>query len=136
MASVGENLKDVHGLGGYVSRHWSGGFSLGFAYWINGALLGAVLFLVVYLASIQVGEYAPRLGLAAVRLVLGAVILGSLAVTVWQLVGIWRSASLHVPRGGRRVWAALAQVAVALGAIRTVADLVQEAPTFAMLFGL
>jgi hypothetical protein len=136
MASVGDNLSDVTGLVGYVSKHWRGGFTLGFAYWVNGALLGAVLFLVVYLVSLQIGENAARMGLGAVRLALGAVILGSLAVTVWQLAGIWRSASLHVPRGGKRVWAVLAQVAVVLGAIRTVADLVQEAPTFAMLFGL
>lgn len=136
MAGIGENLRDVSGLAGYAAKHWSGGFSLGFAYWINGALLGAVLFVAAYLAGYAIAAHAERIGPVVGRFAIGAIVLGSVAATVWQLTGIWRSAARHVSRGGRRVWAVLAQVAVVLGAVRAVAELVREAPTFALLFGV
>ncbi len=42
------------------------------------------------------------------------IVLGG-AIEVWQLIGIWRSASKHTERGGRRVWAFLAQIGVIVG---------------------
>jgi hypothetical protein len=38
----------------------------------------------------------------------------SLLATFWLVIGIWRSASKHVGRGGRPVWARLAKLMVAL----------------------
>jgi hypothetical protein len=37
------------------------------------------------------------------------------AISVWQLIGISRSASKHSERGGRKIWASLARVSVICG---------------------
>jgi hypothetical protein len=38
-----------------------------------------------------------------------------IALQGWQLTGIWRAARKHTQRGGRRIWAFLAQLGVILG---------------------
>src|SRR5262249_61684710 len=62
-------------------------------------------------------------GSAAWLIGLSAMILALPFVTVWQFVGIWRSASRHTGRGGRRGWAIAAKIAVVLGALRSIVDL-------------
>jgi hypothetical protein len=44
------------------------------------------------------------------------------AMTVWQLVGIWRAAGNHIRSTGRATWGALARIAVLVGAVRAVAE--------------
>jgi len=44
----------------------------------------------------------------------------SFAVSVWQIVGTWRSASNHVGRGGNAAWAGLAKVVLVMGALNLV----------------
>ena len=43
----------------------------------------------------------------------------SVAVSVWQFVGAWRSATNHVGRGGRPVWAILAKWTLVLGILNS-----------------
>ena len=93
----------------YIVQHWRGDLSLPVSYWVNGWLLGIGYmfgtFLIAYQASSSI-EYA--IGLLIV-IALGC------AIEVWQLIGIWRSASKHTERGGRKIWASLARVGVIFG---------------------
>ena len=79
----------------YFIRHWRGDLSLGVSYWANGFGNFLVLFAVSTVAAM---ESVASLKLVAVLslLVFATGIVGS----VWQLVGVWRSASNHVSRGG------------------------------------
>ncbi len=135
MATAGENMADVTGPGRYLAKHWRGGFSLGFAYWINGVAIGLVSFAITIAIGAFIEARAGSLSLTTLRLLIAFIVVGSVVLTVWQFVGIWRSAAAHAGRGGKRMWAVLAQVAVVAGAIRSVAELVNEAPNLAIIFG-
>jgi hypothetical protein len=93
----------------YIKRHWRGDLSLPFSYWINGWLLG----IGYIVGTVPVIEH-PN---SSIAYVIGCLIVMALgiAIQVWQLIGIWRSACKHTERGGRKIWATLAQVGVILG---------------------
>jgi len=97
-------------VGNYFVRHWRGELSLAVSFWINGIL--------AYLCIAVIGEFKMDLmrdvdlrTTAAASILLYAL---SLLVTFWLVIGIWRSASKHAGRGGRKVWASLAKLMVAL----------------------
>ena len=73
----------------YVKSHWYGELSLTRSYWVNGILLSITFGiggrLLEQPLSEQPPEHAAIIGLALV--VLTAVI------TLWQFVGVWRSAT-------------------------------------------
>jgi hypothetical protein len=100
--------------GGYIAAHWGGRLPLGQSYWINGAVVSFVSSMVLFAAihAIDV-THAPTLYFSVVS---GAQ-LSFVALTVWQIVGIWRSANRHPARGGKPVWAGLARISVALSAL-------------------
>jgi len=99
----------------YFARHWRGELPLGVSYWANGLLVG-VLAGIATLAvlSIEVQPHPKLYSLATIVLLL-AILPG---LTIWQTVGIWRSASNHIARGGRPIWASLARIVVILGVLR------------------
>lgn len=112
--------------GSYVVRHWEGRLSLGVSYWINGLVLGNALVALLLIGASQLGRVVDNLRLLGF---LGlAVIVLSVAIAAWGIVGIWRSASFHVARGGRPLWAGAARVVVVLNTIRLV--LTAAAPGF------
>lgn len=103
----------------YLRRHWDGDLSLPITYWVNG--VGSTM-LVIGLGALATGldwTDAPRMSAGVVALVIAF----AMVATVWQLVGVWRSADKHVGRGGLQVWATLAKVAVVMGVLRTGVDL-------------
>lgn len=95
----------------FLVKHWRGDYSLVVSYWVIGSLL--TLLIVAAMADSVNGlrELGPKTS--------GAVILVSccfiITLTLWQLVGIWRSADKHSQRGGKAIWASLAKVMVVLG---------------------
>jgi hypothetical protein len=100
---------------GYIVRSWRGELSLARAFFVNGVLLTlafAVVMIALLFAMMTVfgGQVRAEmyLGLAVTTAVF---VLGT-PITVWQLVGLWRSASRHVRRGGRRIFAYGAYVLV------------------------
>lgn len=98
----------------YFVRHWRGELSLGISYWVNGLLVG----LIVLLAANGVAatrDMSLRLW-AALPLVVYAT---AIVASTWQFVGVWRSASNHVARGGQAGWATMAKVIVALGVVNS-----------------
>ncbi|WP_144182845.1 hypothetical protein [Elioraea rosea] len=130
-----DNLARVSGPGDYLATHWRGGFGLGFAYWINGVAVGLIVFAVTLAVGYLIQTRGIALGITTIRLLIALIVIGGLVVTAWQAVGIWRSASAHVGRGGRQVWAILAKVAVVFGVLRTAAEFVRDAPSLAVIFG-
>lgn len=120
----------------YFIRHWRGDLSLGVSYWANG-MLGT--FLVLFAANMLV-EMRDSVGLkwlAVSSLVLYAL---ALLVSVWQAVGVWRSAGKHTSRGGSSGWATAARIAVGFGVLSTVGVFIntyipQSAEMFRILAG-
>lgn len=109
---------------GFISKHWRGDYSLGFSYWVIGALLTVVVTLVLTLIGETklLGSLSPRISGGVIFCVYSFLIL----VTLWQLVGIWKSADFHKGRGGKSTWANLAKFGVVLGLLRFSGDMVSE----------
>jgi len=105
----------------FILKHWRGDYSLGFSYWVIGSLLTVV----VLIATNAVGSFdrLRELGPRGSGFVILTFFGFLLALTLWQLVGIWRSASKHKQRGGKAFWAGLAKVMVVLGLFRAVIEL-------------
>jgi ATP-dependent protease ClpP protease subunit len=99
---------------GYLAQHWRGELPLATSYWLNGVLLTSILIVVISCTR----------GLHATMDIRWSFVLSIctdaslLAVSVWQIVGTWRSASKHTERGGSPGWAAAAKLALVLGILR------------------
>ncbi len=107
-----------HAEGHYLARHWRGELSLPVSYWVNGVLGTMVVAGLAALAATMDWTEGPVLAAS----VAASVLLFGAAVTLWQLVGIWRSAVRHPARGGSRGWAIAAQVMVVLGGLAATVD--------------
>lgn len=97
--------------GSYFARHWRGQLSLGVSYWVSGLVAGS-------LVGFVAGTATPIQEALSLRLACGlSMFLSALAISseVWWLIGVWRSASNHVSRRGRRFWAGVAEAMVVLG---------------------
>ncbi|MBV9931554.1 MAG: hypothetical protein JO013_11505 [Alphaproteobacteria bacterium] len=118
----------------YLRRHWVGHLPLPLSYWVNGALLSAlVLGIAEYLAYRMRNDWHSLRGMAAVAL--GYLIVSTL-VWLWSSVGIWRSAYWHRRRGGAAGWGFAARALVLLGAVLTVfrsGDIALQAAEFGNL---
>jgi hypothetical protein len=100
----------------YFARHWRGELSLPVSYWVNGALGGLIAgFFVIAVGAVthRQGEAQPLLWLTS----LCATWLFIVASAIWQLVGIWRSAT-HYQQSGRRFWGGAAKVLMVLGGLQ------------------
>ena len=73
----------------YVLTHWRGEQSLAQSYWIN----TFILTFAVYLGLLLVEGPLSRLPIHTVLKLSYVLIAALLTLTVWQLVGLWRSAS-------------------------------------------
>jgi hypothetical protein len=97
---------------GYILRHWNGELSLPLSFWVNGVLL-EVLFDIAVLNFIFSLRFAGPLT-DGMWISIWAVIVVTTVVTVWQLVGIWRSSYQYLGRR-QRSWSRLARLAVIVG---------------------
>lgn len=104
----------------FLIRHWRGQLPLWTSYWIIG-FLGNITALLIVLGlnqafSVDQG-YEPSAILAG--LILSWISIAVIAI--WQLVGVWRSASHYSARntaiGGSSLWGGLAKLAVAFGSL-------------------
>jgi hypothetical protein len=104
-----------HGHKNYFQRHWAGHLSLPVSYWVNNALLSALIAAgVEYVAHRIMEEGGSLSGLAMIALgYLGF----SVLFWVWSSVGIWRSAYWHRRRGGTPGWGLAARTLVVLSAV-------------------
>ncbi|MHA6206153.1 hypothetical protein ACXU4B_17130 [Dyella soli] len=104
---------------GYIAAHWKGELSLAQSYWCNGVLLGFGLRVVESVLMAWIKESHSSL----TRLLVVAAVYGAarLAISVWQVVGILRAASLSGSR-----WAVLVNILMAIAILATVAGLATE----------
>jgi hypothetical protein len=112
--------------GNFLARHWRGDLSLPVSYWVNTFLLSIVL--LGLLTWVGEARLADRFGLRATGAWVLLLLSGLFAITVWQLVGTWRSSDRHPSRGGSPAWATVAKVMVAIGVLQWVGMLVIQAP--------
>lgn len=102
----------------YLRRHWVGHLPLPVSYWVNGALLSALILAAAELLTYKIKtNWGSLRGVAIVAL---AYLIVSLIVWVWSSVGIWRSAYWHRRRGGSAGWGLAARGLVVIGAILTI----------------
>ncbi len=107
----------------FIAKHWRGAYGLAFSYWVCGAALTLLLLGLSHgLQSSHLMHGLGQRGSGASILLLYASLL---LVTVWQLVGIWRSAGFHSQRGGQSGWGTVARAMVLLAVARTGIDLYQ-----------
>ncbi|HDS1061056.1 zinc-ribbon domain-containing protein [Pseudomonas putida] len=108
----------------FIAKHWRGEYSLGVAYWLFGFLI-AIFVAVLSFVFEAMGDSLNLSGRAYGFLILiyYAVIVG---VSLWQIVGVIRSASAHTSRGGKQLWATLALLMVCLGAFRLFASFIVD----------
>lgn len=109
------------GVRGTIEKHWRGDFPLGISYWVFGALV-TVAFLAI-VAVISGSGLSARYGAKFGATFVLCLYVFMLILTVWQTVGIWRSADKHVGKGGKAFWAGLAKVMVVIGLLRAGADM-------------
>lgn len=100
----------------FIAKHWRGEYSLGVSYWLFGFLIA----IFIAILDVALSHFSDAMNLNTQKQ--GAMILAyyvvSLVVSVWQIVGVIRSASAHVSRGGKNFWAVMAKVMVCLGAFQ------------------
>jgi hypothetical protein len=97
----------------FIVRHWRGELSLPVSYWVNGWLvwIGYVVTVVVPVMGLK---EVDETGLAfAITALFGGAL--GIALEVWRLVGVWRSAQKRAESGAGRFWARTAQAAVICG---------------------
>jgi hypothetical protein len=112
----------------FIARNWRGEYPLWVAYWIVG--LFSNIFAVVVAEAVgffSSGAYNP-IGILAFLLLLWAFIA---ALSLWQWVGIWRSAQRQITEratlGRRAPWAGLAKVLVCLSILQFVGLVISRA---------
>ena len=100
----------------YFRRHWRGELSLPVSYWLNGFLIAVVVgvgFVLVKYLSSGSDEARPLLWLFSL---IAAWVLAVL-LTIWQAVGVWRSATRY-QQGGKSFWGGAAKALTTLGIVR------------------
>jgi hypothetical protein len=99
----------------YFARHWRGELSLPLSYWVNGTLSGVIAGIGIagFGAVIYQGEAQPLIWLIS----LSTIWIFTSVLAVWQVVGIWRSAT-HYQQNGKRFWGGVAKALMVLGALQ------------------
>ena len=106
--------------GNFFIRHWRGELSLPASYWLVGTLLSICLILLGECCGNALGRLnlSPR----SLGFWLLAFLTALSVCTIWQLIGVWRSAGNHIIKTKRKGWAVAARVMVVLGACRAIVD--------------
>jgi hypothetical protein len=112
-----------------ISKHWRGLYPLWFSYWVinsvGGVFTAVVVILITYLFE-RNSNYDPLTIFAA----LISIWVCALAVVIWEVVGVWRSANSYAARrlsiGQKAPWAVIAKIAMSLGVIQLVATLLSS----------
>jgi hypothetical protein len=105
----------------YLVKHWRGELSLPISYWVNATLIaGLAPIPLLYLASLT-EENGASIQFAS--LILMVVLVLSILIAVWAIVGTWRSSDNHSYRGGSQGWANAAKFFMFVSALRLLSQI-------------
>lgn len=109
--------------GNWFKLHWTGQLPLVYSYWINVFGIGVAL----YYVSAKFFEFFIYSDASGSQRGLTLLFFYGFitSITVWQLVGLYRSADKHVIRGGDQGWAVVAKIIVLIGVCRFCYDMSQ-----------
>jgi hypothetical protein len=116
-ATEGVAAHSGHRRRNYFARHWKGELSLPVSYWVNGFLGNAVAAVIILSLSQYLNfktEFRPEIALAVVTTIWTTVLL----VAVWQIVGVWRSATNYSKKNIRSYWGGVAKFMACLAVLR------------------
>lgn len=110
---------------GLVIKHLKGDYSLARSYWLHTVLLGWGVSWLGIFAIQQVGEHQAARHASAALL---AYLCVALLITTWSLAGAWMSAMKSLFGRGGRLWAVLAMLSLAFGAVGTMKEYIELRP--------
>lgn len=99
----------------YFARHWRGELSLPKSYWVNGIVFGLLVGVTVGALGFAVNSRGDAQPVVWMATLIATWIIVAL-FTMWQAVGVWRSAT-HYRISGRKFWGGLAKTVTVLGVI-------------------
>ena len=108
---------------GYIKNHWQGSLPLRISIWVNGLFAAVIVAVLTTYAVDQIyqSDLSEKAWLAATLAAFGL----SIAVSVWAIIGIWRSATRHQAEAGTMKSALVARLFASLGVLGLVAHLSQ-----------
>ncbi len=107
----------------YIKDHWCGNLPLALSFYVNGLVTALVVAVLTTYAVDQIfqSDLSEKAWLAATLAVFGL----SIAISVWAIIGIWRSATRHQATAGTIKSALIAKLFASIGALGLVAHLSQ-----------
>jgi hypothetical protein len=93
----------------YFIRHWRGELSLPVSYWINNILSVLLIYALAAPLVAFVGD-GRTAGNGSIAAAYSLYFITALAISLWQLIGVWRSATHHPSRGGKAFWAGVVKL--------------------------
>jgi len=121
-----------HSIPGHFKSHWQGNLSLPRSFWVNGSCAAVIVALLTVYGSdeLDYSDLSETSWLIA-TLTLYCV---SIIITVWSIVGIWRSATSYQKNGGVLKWSLTARLLALLGALGFASEVSQATlPVFQTL---
>jgi hypothetical protein len=110
----------------YFVRHWRGELSLPISYWVNATLIaGLVPIPLIYLVSVAEESGVSIQFVSAILMLILAL---GILISVWAIVGTWRSSDNHEYLGGSQGWANAAKFFMFMGALRLLVQIANMGP--------
>jgi hypothetical protein len=112
-----------------IARHWQGELPLWASYWIFG-FLGNVAVALIPIAAVAIFNTDKGYDPSSIFYATIVVWAGALLVAVWQMLGVWRSATRYTAAraqlGQRALWGTLAKIVIILGVLRLAGAVASE----------
>lgn len=120
------------GIFGYIRDHWRGGLSLPISFWVNGSVSAVIVALLTVYGSDEL-DYSD---LSETSWMLATLTLYcvSIIISVWSILGTWRSATSYQKKGGALKWSLTTKLLVLVGALGFASEVSQATlPVFQTL---
>ena len=96
----------------YIVRHWRGELSLPVSYWINGIILGNI---VIYATRLALSSFVESSKSEYAALIYWLLLYVAITLlSVWHIVGTWRSSDRYTREKGRYFWAIFTKIIIVL----------------------
>ena len=107
----------------YIIRHWRGDYPLSIAYWANNFCITIAVTACGNLLFSFTDAIVSRFSLAFLCFLLLVYYVLLFLITIWQCVGLWRSANKYNLNPKASMWGDLAKFAVIIGILNNVTNL-------------